>query len=71
MRFSSLLLVTVMCGCTATRGPQPPADLLVPCEQGQTKPKTNGQLASYALELRGALKRCAAQVDALREWAAE
>lgn len=65
---SAILLTLCLCGC-ATRGAAPPADTLVPCEQPGASPRTNGELLSYTHALRKALKKCAAQVDAIREWA--
>ena len=69
MRCGSALLVLALAGCGAAPLQRPPEDALQPCQEPVQTVKTNADLAQYTLALRGALRACAAQVEAIREWA--
>ena len=47
----------------------PPRTLMAEIEEPCMKGNTNFDLAAYAMELAGALKRANASMKALREWA--
>jgi len=69
MRFGSTVLLLALAGCGATPLQRPPEDALQPCQEPVQTVKTNGDLVLYVNKLRGALRACAAQVEAIIDWA--
>lgn len=70
-RLLTLVAALMLAGCAAvpkTEVVRPPAPLLQPCEEPAQAVKTTRDMVTYLLDLRDALRGCAAQVEALRSW---
>lgn len=63
-----LLLSLTACASNPVTAPVPPAGLLQPCPNPPFAGRTNGDLARYALALRGYLDDCNADKAALSEY---
>lgn len=72
---AGVLLVMALGGCNTIRPVAqlitPPADLMADCPEPSSDAATNEELVNRFLDMRGALRRCNADKEALRTWSAE
>ncbi len=75
MRSSLILGLMLLTGCGTVQTEYirelPPASLLEDCQVPQIVLRTNQDLATHIVDLRGALRACNQDKAALREWAKE
>lgn len=68
--------LVMACGACTTARPvaqliTPPADLMADCPEPSSDAATNEELVNRFLDMRGALRRCNADKQALRTWSEE